>query len=164
MRRLFLAFAWVCTLASVSSHAEQCTGPQLGTWRLLSFTARDPETGEITAPYGLYPTGFLSYTPDCRMYTIIVSEHRTAPVAIVATEAEKIALFEGLMAYSGTYTIDGNTVSYHVDASWNEAWTGGTQVRQFKIDGNTLYTESPPAKNPRDGRITSASLIWTRVR
>jgi len=164
MRRLILAFVWVWMFASASSRADQCTGPQLGTWRLLSFTARDPETGEITAPYGLYPTGFLSYTPDCRMYAIIVREHRTAPVAIVPTDAEKIALFEGLVTYSGTYRIDGNTVSYHIDASWNEAWTGGTQVRQFKIDGNTLYTDAPPTKNPRDGRITSTSLIWTRVR
>lgn len=98
------------------------------------------------------------------MYAIIVREHRTAPVGAVATDAEKIALFEGLLAYSGTYTIHGNTVSYHVDASWNEAWTGGTQVRQFKIDDNTLYTESPPTKNPRDGRITSETLIWTRLR
>jgi len=164
MRRQILAFAWVCMFASASSFAEQCTGPQLGSWRLLSFTDRDPETGEITAPYGLYPTGFLSYTSDCRVYAIIVREHRTAPVTTVTTAAEKIALFEGLVAYSGTYTIDGNTVSYHVDASWNEVWTGGAQVRQFRIDGNTLYTESPPARNPRDGRITSTSLIWTRVR
>jgi Lipocalin-like domain len=164
MRRLVLVFAWVCMFASARSLAEQCTGPQLGTWRLLSFTALDPETGKITAPYGLYPTGFLSYTSDCRMHAIIVREHRTAPLATVATDAEKVALFEGLIAYSGTYRIDGNTVSYHVDASWNEAWTGGTQVRQFKIDGNTLYTESPPEKSPLDGTITSATLIWTRVR
>jgi hypothetical protein len=164
MRGIILAFPLVCLFASASSLAEQCTGPQLGTWRLLSFTARDPATGEITAPYGLYPTGFLSYTADCRMYEIIVSEHRTAPVAAVATDAEKIALFDGLMTYSGTYTIEGSTVSSHVDASWNEAWTGGTQVRQFRIDGSTLYTDSPPTRNPRDGRVTSASLIWTRVR
>jgi hypothetical protein len=98
------------------------------------------------------------------MSTIIVREHRLAPVAIVATDAEKIALFEGLVAYSGTYTIDGNTVSYHVDASWNEAWTGGTQVRHFRIEGATLYTESPPAKNPRDGGVTSEWLIWAKIR
>jgi hypothetical protein len=164
MQRVFLAFAWVCTFASASSLAEQCTGPQLGTWRLLSFTSQDPATGEKTAPYGLYPTGFLSYTPDCRVYEIIVREHRTTPLAVVASDVEKIALFEGLISYSGTYKIDGNNVSYHVDASWNEAWTGSTQVRQFKLDGNTLYTQSPPQRNPRDGRITSESLIWTKLR
>jgi hypothetical protein len=164
MRRLLLVFAWVCTCASASSLAAQCAGPQLGTWRLLSFTSQDPETGEMTAPYGLYPTGFLSYTPDCRMYEIIVREHRTAPATTVGNDTEKIALFDGLISYSGSYTIDGNKVSDHVDASWNEAWTGGTQVRQFRIDGNTLYTQSPPQKNPRDGRISSESLIWTKIR
>jgi Lipocalin-like domain len=164
MRCMIPAFAWSCLAASAGSLAEPCTGPQLGTWRLLSFTARDPSTGEITAPYGLYPTGFLSYTADCRMYEIIVREHRVAPTATDATDAEKIALFEGLVSYAGTYTIEGSSVSSRVDASWNEAWTGGTQVRQFRIDGSTLYTESPPTRNPRDGRVTVASLIWTRVR
>jgi len=164
MRRLVLAFTSICTFASAAALAEQCAGPQLGTWRLLSFTVLDPETGKVTAPYGLYPTGFLSYTSDCRMHTIIVREHRSAPVALVATDAEKIALFEGLIAYSGTYRIDASTVSYHVDASWNEAWTGGTQVRQFRIDGNTLYIESPSERSALDGRITSTTLIWTRVR
>jgi hypothetical protein len=163
MRRLALVFACVCSCASSAALAEQCTGPQLGTWRLLSFTARDPDTGEITAPYGLYPTGFLSYTPDCRMYSIIVREHRTAPAAIVASDAEKTALFDGIMTYAGTYTLSHDTLSYRVDASWNEAWTGSTRVQHFRIDGNTLYTDAPPAKNPRDGKSTAESFVWTRL-
>jgi hypothetical protein len=130
----------------------------------LSFTSKDPETGETTAPYGLYPTGFLNYGSDCRMYEIIVREHRTPPGAAVASAAEQNALFEGLISYSGTYTIDKDTLSHHVDASWNEAWTGASQVLQIRIDGDTLYMVSPPAKNPRDGRVTSESLIWTRIR
>jgi hypothetical protein len=164
MRHLGLTFIWLCLFAGVSSGAEQCTGPQLGTWRLLSFTSKDPDTGETTAPYGLYPTGFLSYTADCRMYEIILREHRSPPTAIVATDAEKSALFDGLISYSGSYAIDGNRVSHHVDASWNEAWTGSTQIRQFRIDGNTLYTQSEPKKNLRDGKVTSDSLVWTRLR
>jgi hypothetical protein len=164
VRHLVSAFACIGAFASAGSLAEQCKGPQLGTWRLLSFTAKDPETGETTAPYGLYPTGFLSYTSDCRMYEIIVLEHRTAPAAIVPTDPEKIALFDGLLTYSGTYTIDGGSVTYHVDASWNQAWTGSTQVRQLRVDGDVLYTQAAPAKNPRDGRILSTSLVWARVR
>jgi hypothetical protein len=164
MRCVLLAFASLCTVASASALSEQCTGPQIGTWRLLSFTSQDPETGEKTAPYGLYPTGFLSYAPDCRMYEIIAREHRMAPASAVGSDTEKIALLEGLISYSGTYRIDGNNVSDHIDASWNEAWTGSTQVRQFKLDGDTLYTQSPPQRNPRDGRVTSESLIWTKLR
>jgi hypothetical protein len=164
MRRYILTLAWVCTFASVNALAEQCTGPQLGTWRLLSFTSKDPGTGEVTAPYGLYPTGLLTYTPDCRVHEIIVREHRTPPVSIVATDAEKSALYDGLISYSGTYAIEGTRFTYQIDASWNEAWTGGIQVRQFRIDGNTLYTDAPPQKNQRDGRVSLESFVWVRLR
>jgi hypothetical protein len=163
MRRPLLMLIGVLTLEQGKALADQCTGPQLGTWRLLSFTSKDPQTGETTAPYGLYPTGFLSYTPDCRMYQIIVREHRTAPAAVVATPAEASTLFEGLISYSGTYTINKVSVSHHVDVSWNEAATGTVEVLQFRIEGNTLYTESPPARNLRDGKVTSDSLIWTKM-
>jgi Lipocalin-like domain len=164
MRRYILTLAWVCAFASLSALAEQCTGPQLGTWRLLSFTSKDVETGDVTAPYGLYPTGFLSYTPDCRVYEIIVREHRTPPISVVATDAEKAALYDGLISYSGSYKIEGQRLTYHVDASWNEAWTGGTQVRQFRVDGNTLYIDAPPRKNQRDGKVSLESYMWVRLR
>jgi Lipocalin-like domain len=163
-RRCIVTLAWVCTFASPNAFAEQCTGPQLGTWRLLSFTSKDVETGETTAPYGLYPTGFLSYTPDCRVNEIIVREHRTPPASIVPTETEKSALYDGLISYSGSYTVAGQRLTYHVDASWNETWTGGPQVRQFRIDGNTLYIDAPPRKNQRDGKVSLESFIWVRLR
>ena len=163
MRRSLLTFAFICTFANVPSLAAQCAGAQLGTWRLLSFTSKDVETGETTAPYGLYPTGFLSYTPDCRMYEIIVREHRAPSAAAIATEAEKSVLFDSFLSYSGSYSIDGSKVSHHVDASSNESWTGNLQTLQLRIDGNTLYTVAPPAKNARDGKITSDSLIWTKL-
>jgi hypothetical protein len=163
-RRYLFCLAWIWAFASADALAEQCTGPQLGTWRLLSFTSKDPETGEVSAPFGLYPTGFLTFTADCRVQEIIVREHRTSPASIVATDAEKSALFDGLISYSGTYAIEGPRVTYHVDASWNEAWTGGAQVRQFRIDGTTLYTNAPPQKNARDGRVSVESFVWVRLR
>jgi hypothetical protein len=98
------------------------------------------------------------------MYVIIVREHRTAPAATAGNDAEKLALLEGLISYSGTYNIDGTNISHHVDASWNEVWTGSTQVGQVKLDGNTMYVQSPAQKNPRDGKVTSETLIWTRLR
>jgi hypothetical protein len=69
----------------------------------------------------------------------------------------------GLIAYAGSYTIDGDKVSHHVDASWNQAWTGTTQVRQFKIEGNSLHIRTMPAKNALTGRQSSSVLIWTKV-
>jgi len=97
------------------------------------------------------------------MYAIIVRENRKPPAGVVPTDAEEIELFDGVLAYAGTYTIDGDKVSHYVDLSWNQAWTGTTQVRQFKSEGKTLHLRSMPAKNPRDGKLSSSTLVWTKV-
>jgi len=68
-----------------------------------------------------------------------------------------------MAAYAATYTIEGDLVSHHVDISWIDAWTGTTQVRQFKIEGDTLRIRSMPAKDFLDGRVTFATLVWTKV-
>ena len=166
MRFGYLVSGIVLALASTNSVAEQphhCAGPQLGTWRLESFSTEILETGEKTEPYGARPQGYLSYGADCRMYAIIVRQGRKAPAGSIPTDAEKIELFGGVLSYAGTYTIDGDKVSHHVDSSWNEAWTGTTQVREFRVEGKTLRIRSMPAKNPRDGRLSSSTIVWTKV-
>lgn len=159
---IVVGFAFL--LGSSGSVAQQsCEGPQLGTWRLQSYTTEDLETGQRADLLGPHPDGYISYGRDCRMYAILTKDGRKAPVALVPTDAEKIELFSGLIAYSGTYAIEGDTVSHHIDVSWNQAWTGTIQVRQFKIDGNTLYIRTMPAKNALTGRQSSSVLIWKKV-
>jgi Lipocalin-like domain len=69
--------------------------------------------------------------------------------------------FNGVARQQRAY--HGDKVSHHIDTSWNQAWTGTTQVRQFTIDGNTLHIRRMPAKNPLTGRLGTADLIWTKV-
>jgi hypothetical protein len=121
------------------------------------------DTGQKVEPFGAHPEGYLSYGLDGRMYAIVVREGRKPPAG-VPTDAEKLELFAGMAAYAGTYTIEGDTVRHHVDISWIEAWTATTQVRRFRIEGNVLYIQSPAAKDPLDGRLSSATLVWTKVR
>ena len=137
--------------------------PLLGTWKLQSFRMQYQDTGEKVEPFGAHPEGYLSYGSDGRMYGIIVRDDRKPPAA-VPTDAEKIELFTGMAAYAGTYTIAGDTVHHHVDISWIEAWTGTTQVRHFRVEGNLLHIRSPAATDPVDGRLSSATLVWTKVR
>jgi len=97
------------------------------------------------------------------MYAILIKENRKAPAALVPTDAERVDLYGGLVAYAGAYTVDGDKVSHHIDASWNQAWTGTTQVRQFRIDGNTLHIRTLPAKSAITGRQSVSELVWTKV-
>jgi hypothetical protein len=149
---------------SVAVHKRRARNRSLlGTWKLKSFTTEYLDDGEIVRPYGAHPGGYLSYGSDGRMYAIVVSEQRKAPAGIVPTPAERTALFDGFAAYAGTYTIDADKVSHHVEVSWNEAWTGTTQVREFRITARTLELRSMPAQDPLDGRLSSSTAVWTRV-
>jgi len=137
--------------------------PLLGTWKLQSFTTEYHDTGEQIAPYGAHPSGYLSYGADHRMYAIVVAAGREPPAGVVPTDAEMIALFSGMGAYAGSYTIEGDEVHHHVDVSWIEAWTGTTQVRRFRIEGNSLHIRSVAAPDPLDGRFSSSTIVWTKV-
>jgi lipocalin-like protein len=137
-----------------------CADPLLGTWKLQSFKTEYPDTGQTNEPFGAHPSGYLSYGADCRVYAIVAGEGRKPPVGDVPTDAEKVELFGGMGAYAGTYTIEGDKVIHHIDISWNEAWTGTAQVRQFKIEGNTLQIR---AESLEDGRPGLSTLVWTKV-
>jgi hypothetical protein len=121
------------------------------------------ETGQKNNLLGAHPSGYLSYGPDCRMSAILVKESRQGPAALVATDPESIELYRGLIAYAGTYSIDGDKISDQIEASWNQAWTGTTQVSHFRIDGKSMYIRTEPGKSPITGRQSSSVLIWTKV-
>jgi Lipocalin-like domain len=61
---------------------------------------------------------------------------RQSPATLPPNDDEKLTLFNSMPAYAGTYTLDHEKAVHHVDASWNQAWTGTDQVRFYKLDGN----------------------------
>jgi hypothetical protein len=151
------------TLPPVEQQPQSRSGPLLGTWKLQSFTDEDVATGEKTDLFGAHPSGYLNYGPDGRMYAILLKEGRKAPDTLIPTDAERVDLYSGLIAYAGTYSIEGDLISHHIDASWSRLWTGTTQVRQLRIDGNSLYIKTLPATNPLTGKQNSAVLVWIMV-
>ena len=69
-----------------------------------------------------------------------------------------------MAAYTGMYKLDGNKwTTTTVDAAWHEGFARAEQVRFYKIDGDKLFVESPPAPNVNNGnRLTKNILIWQR--
>jgi hypothetical protein len=135
----------------------------LGTWKLLSFTTEELDTGQTARFFGDHPSGYLNYCADGRMYAILLADERKAPADLVPTDAERIDLYNGLCSYAGTYRIDGDQVSHRIDVSWNQSWTGTTQVRRYRIDGNRLHITTLPAQNPLTGRECVSELVWIKV-
>jgi len=135
-----------------------------GTWTLVSFTQRDVATGITTDIFGRSPRGFLSYSRDGRMNAILVKDKRPLPADMAqATIEDRAQLFSSMYAYAGTFTVDGNTVTHHVDISWNENWTGSDQVRNVRLEGDRLYISTNPQSSGLDGKIVVAELVWQKV-
>jgi hypothetical protein len=135
----------------------------LGTWKLRSFTTEETASGLTTNLFGLAPDGYLYYGADFRMYAILVAHERITPADLVPTDTERIALFNGLCSYAGSYTIAGDEVRHHIDVSWNQSWTGTIQVRRFRIDGKYLHLTTLPARNPVTGNECVSVLLWERL-
>ena len=80
------------------------------------------------------------------------------------TDQHRIALFGSMTAYAGAFTFDGKTVQHHIDISWNETWTGTTQIRDVHRDGERLSISTRPVPSSRDGRMSVITLVWEKVR
>jgi len=85
------------------------------------------------------------------MYAILVAGDRIKPQEEAPTDEERVKLHRSMIAYAGTYTIDGGKVVHHVDISWNGARTG-----------DTLTLRTAPSKSPVDGREGVRILVWER--
>jgi hypothetical protein len=119
----------------------------VGVWKYTSQSTKEVATGKINHPFGEKPTGHIVYTKGGHAVFVLAGDNRKAPAAAVATDAERINLFNTIAAASGTYKVEGNTIIVTYAASWNQTWTGITQKRQFEIVGNKLTVTSAPTKD-----------------
>lgn len=74
--------------------------------------------------FGEKPSGYISNQPDGCMFAMLVGDNRIKPSGAVATDEEKLKLFGTLIAYSGTYVLDGDKIAHKIDVSWNQRWIG----------------------------------------
>jgi len=99
------------------------------------------------------------------MMVIIVGDDRPNPESVEKmTDQERIGLYRSLVAYGGTYKFDGKTMEHYVDISWNEMWTGTTQFRDVRKNGELLSISTLPAPHARDGRMAVTTLLWEKVK
>lgn len=134
----------------------------LGTWQLVGVTREEVPSGIVTTFMGAAPRGYIHYGADGRMMVVITQSGRTPPQGAVATAAEAEALFRSMTSYTGTYTIDGNVLTHHVELSWNEAWSGTRQVRTATFEGNRVTLATPVSPDPVDGRRSIRRMVWEK--
>ena len=131
----------------------------VGTWKLVSVVYEDQATKERMPVYGEHPRGIQIATPQGRWLALMTGENRPIP----KTEEDRAQALKTMIAYTGRYRVEDGKVITKVEAAWNEAWVGGEQVREIKIDGDKLYIESPPMPHPNiNNKIVRVIVEWER--
>lgn len=136
----------------------------IGTWKLVSVINEDVSSGNKTDFFGPNPDGYINYGADGRMIVINARTDRKRPKSASPTPEEAADLFKSVLAYAGTYTIDGNTVTHHVDCSWNESWTGTSQTRIARFDGDRVHLSTKPTPDPVSGLMSVRTMTWEKVK
>src|SRR5579862_6120676 len=119
--KLILVFALIFAASMSAENTDAVRQKIAGTWRLVSYVRQEIPSGIKTDVMGPHPSGYLIYGADGRMMVIFVRSDRKKPTATVPSQAEAQQLQKGMVSYTGTYEVRGETIVHHVDVSWNEA-------------------------------------------
>jgi hypothetical protein len=133
----------------------------IGSWKQLSGTYVDRETGEQHTGLSKKPNGFFHFSPEGRLFNITTDSARTPPAGEKATDTEAVGLYRSIIAYSGTYWVVGDKLWFDVDVSWNESWNGSRQLRSFEIAGDRM-TIMAEIINPMTGRPAVHRVTFER--
>ena len=148
-----------CLLAAPGFAAEP--NPVLGTWRLSSYEVEVQATGKRLPVMGQQSTGYTSFQPDGRVFFVLTGEGRKA----AKTDQERGELLSTLVAYTGTYRVEGDKWITKVEVAWNPEWVGTEQVRAFKVDGAQLQVLTPWRLMPNwaDQGMTRSIITFVRA-
>ena len=131
----------------------------VGTWDLVSVVYEDQATKERTPVYGEHPRGVQIATPEGRWLALMTGENRPIP----KTDEDRAQALKTMIAYTGRYRVENGKVITKVEAAWNEAWVGGEQTREIRIEGDRLYIQSPPMPHPNlNNKIVRVIVEWQR--
>jgi hypothetical protein len=76
---------------------------------------------------------------DGHVFFVLTAEARKP----AKTDKERADLLSTVVAYTGTYTVEADTWTTHVEVAWNPEWVGTAQVRSFTLNGDDLQVLTP---------------------
>lgn len=156
----FVALVLFLTLLQPSFADDNST--PLGIWKLVSYEIEIQATGQKEPVMGNNPTGYVIFIPEGRVWFVLTGEGRK-PAKTVQERAE---LLDSLVAYTGTYRIEGEKWITKVEVAWNPAWVGTEQARSFKVAGDRLSVLSPWRVMPNwaEKGMTRSIITFERVK
>ena len=154
----FVATAALFVTQSMPAPAQDLGAQLVGMWKYVSLTQTETASGKVTKPFGDNPRGYLIYTKGGRFVWALFSDNRQKP-GMPVTDADRANLFTTLSAGSGTYKVEGNTLTATYDTSWHELWTGTTQKRKIEISGNKLTSSAEPTTSGSGAQIIFVQVL-----
>ena len=106
---------------------------------LSSYSVEVKSNGKTFAPMGTQPSGYVIFTPEGRLSFTLAEDGRKA----AQTNDDRAKLLNSMIAYTGTYRLEGDRWITQVDVAWNPEWVGTEQTRYFAIDGDVLTVHTP---------------------
>jgi len=134
----------------------------IGSWRMDAWTRTSVRTGETTDALGPRPIGYIAYHPDGRMMATVFRRDRPPPKDRPWTDAEKARLFDDMLAYVASYTLEGNRVVHHVEGAWNPNWHGDLS-RPLTLEGDRLTISGAPGIDPTTGEEVVYRMEFRKV-
>lgn len=104
-------------------------GNLVGVWELLSFEIVSHDG--LIRPWGQNCTGLLIYTSDGYMSAVVNREINDEPAPLRQA-------VRSVLAYAGTYSLAGDSVTHRVLNSSKHSLLGTDQIRRISLEGDTL--------------------------
>ncbi|MBF7687134.1 lipocalin-like domain-containing protein [Acinetobacter sp. EC24] len=153
-------FIYLTGIGAQAVAAESTTPPSIeGSWVLVSYKVEDQATNTFIPAMGEHPTGRVIFTADHRINFVLTGDNRNTNAK---TDAEKAALLDSVIAYTGKWSVTGNKWCTDVEAAWNPKWVGTQQCREFEINGDTLNVLTPWRQMPNWPGITRSIITFKR--
>lgn len=111
----------------------------VGLWKLVSYEVEARADGSKVPAMGERPTGYVIFTPEKRVFFILTGEDRKP----AETDAQRAALLQTLVSYTGRYRLDGDKWTTSVEVAWDPKWVGTDQTRSFTLEGERLRVLTP---------------------
>jgi hypothetical protein len=139
----------------------------IGAWKLVSYIAKPVDGSEPYYPMSEKAMGIIMYTQDGFMSAQLMHPQRNNFVSgdwYNGTDEEYKQEATTYIAYTGPFNVNEEmqTLTHSMFISLFPNWTGQTQPRVVKIEGDLLHlsTASPIVFG---GKMVNASLTWKKV-
>ena len=112
----------------------------VGVWQLRLFEFADVD-GNLFYPLGDRPTGTLVIAGEGHAVFSFSESGRSnfaSDDLFNGTDKERSAAAASYVSFGGPCEVSDTSISVQVEYSLMPNWVGGTQVRLYEIDGNTL--------------------------